>query len=285
MTKTNKTSLVHIHPVVILFALVALLTGAFLELLVLFAVVAIHELGHYMVAQHYNWRIQRIVFWLFGGAMDCEEHGSRPFKEQVLVTLAGPVQHVWMLAALYMLSSFTSPTAVIELAIHYNWLILCFNLLPIWPLDGGKLAFYVLTQFFTYRNSQTLVIWLSGTFILMVAVLLVMQSVWTLHGMMLALFLLIENRLEWKRRTYTFIRYLLYRKERGWEHLQTKLVKVDEDETVWQVLKRIRCNRNHYYVLSPSYGYRMTHESVCLDAYFDAKQPSAPMKQIVAIQD
>ena len=75
----------------------AILTAHFIELSIFLFIVFIHELGHALAASFFSWRIKRISLLPFGGVAEMDEHGNRPLKEEAIVTLAGPLQHVWMM--------------------------------------------------------------------------------------------------------------------------------------------------------------------------------------------
>ncbi|MCI4139798.1 stage IV sporulation protein FB, partial [Bacillus vallismortis] len=76
----------------------------------------------------------------FGGTVEVEEHGNRPLKEEFAVIIAGPLQHIWLqLAAWTLAECSVIHQHTFELFTFYNLSILFVKLLPIWPLDGGKL--------------------------------------------------------------------------------------------------------------------------------------------------
>lgn len=120
----------------ILFLLLFLVAG--------FVSILVHELGHALTAKHYGKRVE-IVLQAFGGY--AAYSGSAPLsrKQTFLITAAGPaIQIVLGLAALAVLRSapamnlnmlyFTSVLAGISLI----WAV--FNLLPILPMDGGRMV-------------------------------------------------------------------------------------------------------------------------------------------------
>lgn len=82
-----------------------------------------------------------------------EEHGNRPLKEEFAVILAGPLQHVWLQAAawLFFMSGFASEQTF-EMFTFYNLSILFINLLPIWPLDGGKFVFLYFSKQMAFQK-------------------------------------------------------------------------------------------------------------------------------------
>lgn len=100
------------------------MTGAIYEFVVLFTIVFIHELGHFTAARRCGWRVTKMEIWLFGGAVVSEEHNTRPFREQMLVILSGPLQHVWIAGLLIGLGNLVGPHPLLEKALLYNGVIL-----------------------------------------------------------------------------------------------------------------------------------------------------------------
>src|SRR5699024_12159201 len=76
-------------------------------------------------------------------------------KEDFIVKVAVPLQHFFMFAVIYGYSYIDIiPTSLVQTAFYFNWLLLLFNLLPIYPLDGGKLLFYILSLFLPYKKAH-----------------------------------------------------------------------------------------------------------------------------------
>src|SRR5699024_12020095 len=94
MTTSRILPPIHIHPILIIFIIISFVTGTFLQLFIILSIVLFHELGHYGAAKFFKWRIKGIMLWIFGGVMDTDEHGNKPFHEDIIVTIAGPLQHL-----------------------------------------------------------------------------------------------------------------------------------------------------------------------------------------------
>lgn len=279
MKAPNLTNAIHIHPLFFLLAFSAFLTGAIYQFCVLFGIVLIHECGHYYMAKYYGWRVSRIEIWLFGGAVVSEEHQSRPFHEQLHVVLAGPAQHIWIYGLLLGCEWLIGPHPLVTTALYYNGLILLFNLLPIWPLDGGKLIFYLFSQWATFRNTQLLTLAFSFCLFLLLCGWMTLGEHWTLASVWLAAFLLLENLLEWKRRSYVLMRYLLYRST-AQSNLPVRYLSVNGDVFVRDVLKNVRANLNHVYVLKHREGSYIVDEQECLQAFFRRQQANLRLVDI-----
>ncbi|MGJ8643433.1 MAG: M50 family metallopeptidase [Luteolibacter sp.] len=112
-----------------------------------FISVLVHELGHALSARHFGNRVH-IVLQAFGGYA-AYQGGSQTRKNTFLITAAGPaIQIVLGFAALAFAKQFDamSPRALDFLrdlyVISFFWAI--FNLLPILPMDGGRMLETVL---------------------------------------------------------------------------------------------------------------------------------------------
>lgn len=192
--------------------MLALLTGTFIQFFIIFTIVFIHELGHYLAARIVGWRIQKMVLWIFGGILYTDEQFNRPLREELFVTLFGPVQHLLIYGFLF-LSHYINivPPTIIEQAFFFNTVILVFNLLPIYPLDGGKLMFYLFCYLWSFIVAYQVTLYVSFVNIFLLAITMYVYYPFTLSAYLVCLFLFIENYFTWKNRTYTWIRFLFGR--------------------------------------------------------------------------
>ncbi|RDW19308.1 stage IV sporulation protein FB [Oceanobacillus arenosus] len=270
MTFVKGLPKIKIHPILYLFIIISLLTGTFTELTIILALVLFHELGHYAMASSLNWRIRGIMLWVFGGVMDTDEHGTKPIKEEILVTLAGPSQHIIVYLMLFLLSTFhLAPASVLEIAFYYNSTIFLFNLLPIWPLDGGKLLFLVFSARMPYKQAHQSIILVSiGLTFAIIAVQLLFFP-FTLSALFIMVFIFLENRTEWKQRYYIFIRFLLNRYEGISSVQMIQPIKASANSTFMDVFSYFKREKKHpIYITYPDERRIVIDENDCLRSYF-----------------
>ncbi|MBY7143259.1 M50 family metallopeptidase [Virgibacillus sp. NKC19-3] len=272
--RRNYLPKIHVHPVLIVFLFISFVTGTFMELAIIVTIVLFHELGHYIVAIVFKWRIQGIMLWVFGGVMDTDEHGNRSIREEALVTVAGPFQHFIIYLFLFFLAStdFIAPS-ILELIFYYNTVILVFNLLPVWPLDGGKLLFLGLSAFSPYKKAYQSAIIFSMIISLLVLIFQLILFPFTLSAFLVMLFLFMENRSEWKKRYYVFIRFLLKRYEGNTAVKAVNPIVVPHEATLMDIFARFRRERKHpIYITYPDNKRRSVDETDCLLLFFREKQ-------------
>ena len=243
-----------LHPLFLILMLFSVWTGYFAEVLTLFGVVTIHELGHVAAAKAYGWRIRRVQLLPFGGVAEMEESANVPAKEEMVVALCGPLQNAWMAAfALLMLEWGPGQSADYwAYFLQANLMIGLFNLLPVLPLDGGKLVLGMLSYLLPYHKVLSAVLHTSLLLSLtMVIAALARYAAGGVHLNLLAigLFLFFSNWYSIKHLPYQFFRFLVTREEscrkmqRAGRPPQMLVVPFDQEPT--QVLRRFKRERHH----------------------------------------
>jgi Zn-dependent protease len=182
---------IHVHPsfgLVFLWAffqwgfgknggLMPLLLGCVFIVLI-FVSVLIHELGHSAMAQHYGNRVLDVTLWPFGGVARIEQIPEKP-RGELLIALAGPAMNLAIFIALLPIvmligiiggwdalfpsSDFLNRMTVTGLVGYLavtNLLIMAFNLIPAFPVDGGRVLRAVLTPITDRERATTIAVWI-----------------------------------------------------------------------------------------------------------------------------
>src|SRR5436190_7526494 len=110
----------------------------------LFISIVLHELGHAVVAQRYGIPIRGITLFIFGGVAEMRDEPPSP-KAEFLMAIAGPAVSVaialvcWALAHVGARAHWPiAPVDVFAYLASMNGLLVLFNLIPGFPLDGGR---------------------------------------------------------------------------------------------------------------------------------------------------
>jgi len=109
----------------------------------LFASVTLHELGHSWVALRYGVEIESITLWILGGIASLKSV-PREWDREFWIAIAGPATSVAVAAVCYVgvvvaPSSLQGPRFVVGYLALTNLLLAGFNLLPAFPMDGGRI--------------------------------------------------------------------------------------------------------------------------------------------------
>jgi Zn-dependent protease len=110
--------------------------------LLLFVSVLIHELSHSLVAQARGIPVKSITLFLLGGVSNLEEEPEKPGVEFTMA-LAGPLSSLALALIFWIVFKFTTtPNTPLSAIFYYlaliNGILAVFNLLPGFPLDGGR---------------------------------------------------------------------------------------------------------------------------------------------------
>ena len=116
----------------------------------LFGSIILHELGHATVARRYGLPIRRITLFIFGGVAEMEAEPERPAVE-FWVAIAGPIVSFlvglvcWLLLQAAAGAGAGVPVVgVLAYLASINVILAVFNLVPAFPLDGGRILRAVL---------------------------------------------------------------------------------------------------------------------------------------------
>ena len=182
-------------------------TGLFKEFLLVFSIIIIHEFGHLFSAVYYKWNIDRISIYPYGGCVSFNEKLNRPIKEEFIILIMGPLVQVFYLFIFYLFFRFGFVSyKMFVLFKSYNVTLLCFNLLPIYPLDGGRIVNLLFNFFLPYRRCNFLIIVVSILFIFIVVV-----NCSSINLVMMMVFLLSEVFVFVKQQDYLYNKFLLER--------------------------------------------------------------------------
>jgi Zn-dependent protease len=110
-----------------------------------FLFVTLHEYGHALVAQWYNLSVVDITLYPIGGVARIK-FDYNDYKEELFTVLAGPLVNV-ILALVFACGLIFSKNEFLFMGIYINAVLVVFNLLPVLPLDGGRIFRAILHKF------------------------------------------------------------------------------------------------------------------------------------------
>ncbi|NLP01900.1 MAG: CBS domain-containing protein [Fibrobacter sp.] len=109
----------------------------------LFGSIIFHELCHSLVARRFGLPMKGITLFIFGGVAEMDDEPASP-RAEFLMAIAGPLASIGVGALCFALLSFTRgilarpPSLVLSYLGTINLILAGFNLLPAFPLDGGR---------------------------------------------------------------------------------------------------------------------------------------------------
>jgi len=183
--------------------LISCLSASFKNFFFFLSIIIIHELGHLLMGLLLGWELDKICLYPYGGVTKFNEDINRRLVEELLILINGPIfQIIYFIIGYYLFNSSSFN--------YYNLSILIFNLLPIYPLDGGRILNIVFSYFLSFRSSYYLSIIIS----FVVSFLFIIYSVlnnYTFNIILMFLIVVGKIIIELRKKNYYFNKFILER--------------------------------------------------------------------------
>ncbi len=148
-------------------AFVVSITGMYKEFLIIFSIVIFHEFGHFLMGKICGWNFIEIEIYPYGGCVKFSERLNRKIIEEILILISGPFfQILFYLFILFLYKNNLLLDRDFLMFKNYHYTLLVFNLLPIYPLDGGRIINLFLQYMFPYKVSNFITIIISFIMVL-----------------------------------------------------------------------------------------------------------------------
>jgi len=142
---------------------VAAVVGGIAFILAIFVCIVLHEFGHALTARRYGIRTRDITLLPIGGVARLERMPEEP-RQELLVAIAGPAVNVVIAAVLWIwlaaTRSFVPPENLgvvagpfLERVMIVNVFLVGFNLVPAFPMDGGRMLRAILASRMPYGRA------------------------------------------------------------------------------------------------------------------------------------
>jgi len=115
---------------------------AIIALLGLAASIILHEFAHSLVGRAFGMHVKSITLFMLGGVAELEDEPATP-RAELVMALAGPAMSLILAGLFALLEGFVAPTspafaAVLSYLAIINLVLAIFNLVPAFPMDGGR---------------------------------------------------------------------------------------------------------------------------------------------------
>lgn len=272
---------VRIHPLFWLLIGLGALAGRFWELLVLFGILGIHELGHAFMARALLWKVESVELLPFGGVARMDQSREVPLYQEFLVVMAGPLMNLLMAPLAYLMySAGWWDVYWAQYFVMVNLLLAGFNLLPIYPLDGGRLVGLLLLAVQPYLRAIRLRVY-SGILGALALLVIAVSNPFSqgssglqLNLFVIGLFLLLHNHRERGSLPYQWLQFLSRRHglhQKGEVPSYPSLsFSFGLHQTPEQLLRRMHAGKVHWFhTAAPDCGSFLLNEREVLRLFFE----------------
>ena len=142
-----------VHPLFIAYMLLLIFMGQIASVFIYFICVIVHELAHSFVAKKLGYQLEKLSLMPYGV---CLNYNTNCFfnNDEIYIAIAGPIANACLAiltTALWWL--FPELYAITYQFCFANLVMLVFNVLPCYPLDGGRVLVSFLSQKLTRQKS------------------------------------------------------------------------------------------------------------------------------------
>jgi stage IV sporulation protein FB len=246
---------IYINKLLVILIAIAIVLGEGTRLAIVFLVVFIHELAHVVMARALNLRVSEIELLPFGGVARIESFFEVNPRDEVYIAIVGPMSNVMLVLGCMALGKMgLIPSKDYDFFIQANLMLAGFNLLPAFPLDGGRILRAILSRELGIKRATRITT--IGGFVL--ALFLVMTGVYAIYYgifnptlFVMAGFLAYSAVKENRMATYVMVRDLTYKRDILIREgaIQSRELVVLYDLPLKDVIKKFVPHRYHSIVL------------------------------------
>lgn len=164
---------------IFLFLLLFLITSQFEIYIIVMIFAIVHELGHLVAGLALGYKVEEIKLTPMGLRLQFKvkskeynekiKNGNRLNVKKAIIAIAGPITNLIIFIVLMLLQkldfTFTN-TYIYQIIIYSNILIAIFNMLPIYPMDGGRVIYEILKIIIGYKKAYKITYILSKTLLI-----------------------------------------------------------------------------------------------------------------------
>ena len=146
-----------IHPLFLVFGFLAILSGLGFVFLCYLLTALLHEIGHAVVAKKLGYKLDQISLLPFGAELSLKNDDFSS-SDEIKIAIAGP------LVNLFLIIFFVAVWWIFPITYYYtdtfvftNFITLLFNLLPVFPLDGGRVLRAIVSRKCEIKKTEKIV--------------------------------------------------------------------------------------------------------------------------------
>lgn len=270
-----------LHPLMIVCGMGYVFIGKVQVLLASLCAMLIHELGHFLAGKALGIPISFVELTPFGGVITVDGLQTVSPLRRVVFAFAGPAAS----ALGCFLAAFAANASWIDLsfATHFvrsNFLLLCVNLLPVLPLDGGRIVRAFLENWIGFQKATQTLVWIgcgTGIGLGLLSLLMALKGILNPAPAFAGIYLCYAAAQEAKQGTGHYINSLIARRQRLENHqtLPMEFLAVSENTPLPVLLRHLSPGKYHMIYQVDEDGMackRIIDEKTLCDSLFQVKE-------------
>lgn len=127
------------------------------NLIIAFAMVILHEFTHYFTARYFGFKNGNVEILPFGAVLTVNDFEEASFKEDLIISLSGPIFNL-VLAVIFYIVNLYFYNIIVKSLFLTNAALGIFNLVPVLPLDGGRILRNLMARKIRYKLASLITI-------------------------------------------------------------------------------------------------------------------------------
>ncbi|MBP2020262.1 stage IV sporulation protein FB [Clostridium punense] len=230
-----------------------LIIGFKSKMLMGFVIILIHEFIHLITARVLGFSGFTVEILPIGAVLKLKDLEEATPKEDLIISVSGPLGNFIMALACIAINYFYK-SDFLTLMINYNLVIGIFNLIPAFPLDGGRILRDIFATRLIYKKANEIALRISisiGYVFLLSFFTSLFMGIPNLNLLLIAIFILVISYREKRRIAYIIMGYIIKKKEkltkRG--YIENKSISVYYKLSLLQVLELVDKNKYNVFTI------------------------------------
>lgn len=235
------------------YIILLLILGFKGEIIIAFVFVFLHELTHYLTARALGFSGFDIEILPIGAVLKMKDLDEASPKEDIIISLSGPLFNLIVAAIFYVLYIiFNEP--YLQLICNSNLALGIFNLIPAFPLDGGRVLRDILSINTIYRKANEITVRVSmilGSIFMFIYFVSVEANKSNFNLGLISIFILISSIKEKERIVYLIMGYIIKKKHRFIKrgYVENRSISIFSENNLLSVLGIIDKNKYNVFTI------------------------------------
>jgi len=239
------------HPLFWVFLVILFFSNNFFNVFNYLLVVFLHELGHSVMAGFLGYKLNRITILPFGASLSGKENVFYSTRHEILVAISGPlVNLILLILCLALFWIFPISYGVLDNFYYANLITFIFNLLPVYPLDGGRVVYSLLKKKFEINKAYKIIKVLGIIISCLLFVLFIISAFFKINFTigLTSIFLITGVFFEDKSSYYVVNFNFINKQKKLYNAIETNVISVNENTILINILRKL--NKFKYNVVN-----------------------------------
>lgn len=245
-----------LHPLFIIYLIFLVILGQFTSILIYFFVVLIHELTHSIIAKKLGYKLDKLLIMPYGVCLNYKTNSFTP-QDEILIAISAPLVNLLIAVVCFALWWIYPVTFLYTQRFCYaNLILFTFNILPCYPLDGGRVVAGILTKKFDRKLAIKITILFNILFcivLILTFILGIFFNIININLLIIALFLFVGILEPNNSSSYNYLSAKSMSTFYSSKSKQVKFLFINSSEKIYKIIAKMsKYKFNVFYVIFPN---------------------------------